>query len=200
MYNSFKNVTGSLSRGSAGEINAGSMADIAFLLLIFFLVTTTMSTDLGILRKLPQMTTDPAPVTLHKRDIMEVWINRDNQLMVRGELLPLNQLRGKAKEFISNAENLANLPKKETIVLKGIGSVDVTSNHLISLQSDRGTSYNTYVAVQNELTAAYNELRDEFSNRNYRNSFNDLSKEKQDIVSEVYPMRISEAEPNLTGE
>lgn len=176
------------------EINAGSMADIAFLLLIFFLVTTTMNTDLGITRKLPPISTETPP-EVYKRNTFIVLVNRDNKLMVQGKNVDVKELRALAKEFIENKNDQEDLPERKEREFPVLGSVMVTPFHIISLQSDRGTSFGTFIAVQNELTAAYNELRDELSMKQWGKSFNELDPDYKSIVLDVYPAKISEAEP-----
>jgi biopolymer transport protein ExbD len=184
------------------EINAGSMADIAFLLLIFFLVTTTMDTDSGIVRKLPPMpepNSEQEDIQIKERNIFVVLVNRDDQLLVEGEQMNIKDLRKAAKEFIENPANLADLPAKETVTFDFLGPLEVTKKHVISLQNDNGTTYKTYIAVQNELAAAYNELRDELSLSRFSKKFEDLDKEHKDVIEDVYPMKISEAEPKNVG-
>lgn len=179
------------------------MADIAFLLLIFFLVSTTMDTDMGIVRKLPPMPQEDQqvdkPVEVRERNIFVVLVNRNNQLLVEGEIMNIRDLRKAAKEFISNPYNDPHLPAKEIVQTKYFGPIEVTTKHVISLQNDRGTSYETYIAVQNELAAAYTELRNDISERYFGTKFDKLDQERQDAVEEVYPMKISEAEPKNVG-
>lgn len=184
------------------EVNAGSMADIAFLLLIFFLVTTTMDTDSGIVRKLPPMpepNTEQEDIQIKERNIFVVLVNRNNQLLVEGEHIDIRNLRKVAKDFIENPANNPNLPAKEPKDFKYLGTMEVTSKHVISLQNDRGTSYKTYIAVQNELAAAYTELRDELALRKWGKRFEDLDDDYKKVVEDVYPMKISEAEPRNVG-
>ncbi len=196
-----------MARRDLQEINAGSMADIAFLLLIFFLVSTTMDTDMGIVRKLPPMPeekTQEEEVKVKERNIFVVLVNKDNQLLVEGELMDIKDLRKAAKEFIENPYDDPNLPAKELVDVPIFGPVEVTKNHVISLQNDRGTSYEMYIAVQNELAAAYNELRDELSMRKFGVKFSelgddDVGKQRQKAIEEIYPMKISEAEPKNIG-
>ncbi len=196
-----------MARRELQEINAGSMADIAFLLLIFFLVSTTMDTDMGIVRKLPPMPEEQSQeeeVKVKERNIFVVLVNRDNQLLVEGELMNIKDLRDAAKKFIVNPYNDPDLPAKEWIDVDYFGQVEVTKNHVISLQNDRGTSYEMYIAVQNELAAAYNELRDELSMRRFGVKYDDLGnddegKARKEAIEEVYPMKISEAEPKNIG-
>ncbi|MFW9596326.1 MAG: biopolymer transporter ExbD [Paludibacter sp.] len=184
------------------EINSSSMADIAFLLLIFFLVTTSMSTSTGLARRLPQPLPDDVevpPVDVNKRNIFVVKINSQNQLLVQGEEISIKDLRERAKEFIKNEANDENLPVKKPVTIPLIGTIEITKDHVISLQNDVDTQYQAYIEAQNELVAAYNELRDEISKQRFGKAFADLDEEHQTAVQEVYPQKISEAEPKNYG-
>ena len=172
------------SNRSVPEINAGSMADIAFLLLIFFLVTTTMDVDTGIGRKLPPTAEEQEPEDMqgNARNIYEVYVNKQDQLLVEDEIIQIEDLREGAKKFIdNNGKNpqLSDSPEKA----------------IISLVNSRGTSYETYIDVQNELTAAYNELRNTAAMNKYRMNYTELDKAKRKIIRKMYPMKISEAPP-----
>jgi biopolymer transport protein ExbD len=182
------------------EINGGSLADIAFLLLIFFLVTTTMDVDSGLSRKLPPILPDDMekPPDIKERNVFIVLINSKNQLQVEGQLLGINSLREEAKEFIANPNDLETLPEKKDVEVDFFGVYPV-SKQVISLQNDRGTSYETYISVQNELAAAYNELRDELAMQRFGKKFDALGEEEQKAVRTIYPQRISEAEPKNVG-
>ncbi len=185
------------------EINAASMADIAFLLLCFFMMVTTMNTDTGLGRMLPP----PVPVIeddtppIKERNVFEILINSQNQLLVEGAPMQLRDLKDATKHFILNPMNEGHLPEKEAKELPGLGVVVVTPRATISLQNDRGTQYQTYLAVQNELQKAYNELRNEFARSYFGAPYDELASEEQEIVrKEIYPQRISEAEPrNVKG-
>ena len=171
------------------ELNASSMADIAFLLLVFFLVTTTMNPDTGITVKLPPWSEDDQEeVKLNKRNVFAVLVNANNELLVRGEPEEVGSLRERAKEFIANPnhrEDLAEVPNKA----------------IISLKNDRGTKYETYLMVYNELKAAYRELWDAECQRLYGVPYSDdLSIEKKKAVRAKYPFILSEAEPSAYGE
>jgi biopolymer transport protein ExbD len=185
------------------EINAGSMADIAFQLLIFFLVATTMDTDSGIFRKLPPMPEEEQKEEkeIKDRNIFVVLVNKDNQLLVENELMDIRNLREAAKEFIANPANKDDLPERVPEEINHFGLIPVTKYHVISLQNDRGTSYGTYIAVQNELTAAYNELRNELSITKFGIRYDDLKEDddRKDAVEDVYPLKISEAVPKNIG-
>ena len=183
------------------EINSSSMADISFLLLIFFLVTTSMAVDKGLTRKLPPpvLSQEETNIDVKERNVMIILLNSNNQLMVQGEYANIKELKDKAKEFIRNPHNKEELPEKRDTILPNLGNITYTKNHVISLQSDRGTEYQAYLEVQNELTAAYNELRDELSKENFGSVFIDLPSHLQDEVRVVYDQKISEAEPKNYG-
>lgn len=184
------------------EINSSSMADIAFLLLIFFLVTTSMNTSTGLSRRLPApLPKDMVvpPVDVNKRNIFVVKVNSQNQLQVQGELMDIHDLRRRAKEFIKNENNEANLPVKTLVNIPLIGDIEVTKDHVISLQNDVDTQYQIYISVQNELVAAYNELRNELAKQKFGSNLEDLKEDQQKAIQAVYPQKISEAEPKNYG-
>ena len=184
------------------EINSSSTADIAFLLLIFFLVTTTMVANKGLSRQLPPMPQDDQKkedVKVNRRNIFVVLINSNDQLLVANEYMNINQLKDKAKEFILNKNDDPNLPVRTLQEFEGYGPAMVTKDHLISLQNDRGTSYAAYIQVQNELSAAYDEIRDEAAKAKWGVGYNDLDEDRQKIIRQVYPQKISEAEPKNYG-
>jgi biopolymer transport protein ExbD len=198
-----------MSRREIPEINAGSMADIAFLLLIFFLVTTTMDTDTGLIRKLPEIppADQPPPPKINKRNIFEILVNKNNQLLVEDQYMQVTDLRAKVKEFIKSEQGNENLPEFKMTEIPQLGVVPV-SKQIISLQNDMGTSYEMYIKVQNELVAAYNELRNEFALQKFgkpytelvqKSGSSDLMEEKMKAVKKFYPQRISEAEPKKVG-
>lgn len=186
-----------MSKKEVPEANASSCADIAFTLLIFFLVATTMSTDTGLARMLPQIVPenqDDAP-PVKERNVFQVSINYKNDLLVEGEwMTDIRQLRGRAKEFIANPTDDPTLPEKQETEVPFFGTYRV-SKGVISLQNDRGSEYQAYLKVQNELQAAYNELRDELAKEKFKKPYADCSSDEQDAIKKIYPQRISEAEP-----
>lgn len=234
-----------MARRPLQEINAGSMADIAFLLLIFFLVTTTMDQDIGILRQLPPPVPEdmPEPPEVKKRNVYEVLVNSQDQLLVEGEPMDIRNLKEGAIEFYTNPRNSPDLPQLKLVTrsmvqeninqlrqaiaenpdnkdlkdkledwedkmnaIELIGEYrELPSSALISLQNDRGTSYEMYIKVQNELSAAVNQLRNELAREKFNVEYSELSpsddadKPKIKAIRAVYPQRISEAEPKDIG-
>lgn len=183
------------------EIPAASLADIAFMLLIFFLVTTTMDVDSGLERRLPQWV-PPEQLDedqqIKERNVFVVLVNRNNDLLVEGEYANIGNLRERAKEFMANPYNDKTLPEKEPKQVPYFGEMMITKG-VISLRNDLDTQYGTYIAVQNELVAAINELRDELSRQQFGKPYDELDMDQQNAVREVYPSRISEAEPKKVG-
>ena len=183
-------------------INASSTADIAFMLLIFFLITTSMDTDRGLARRLP-----PPPenkdqkddIIVKERNVLQVRLNKDDQLMVGGEWSDIKQLTEKAKEFIANPNDDPNMPEKHAKNIPFFGDVMITEKHVISVQNDVGTSYEAYLQVQNELVAAYNELRSELAKSKFGKEYAECSEEEKDAIMDYYPQKISEAEPKKYG-
>ena len=207
-----------MARRSAPEVNAGSMADIAFLLLIFFLVTTTIETDSGINRKLPPMDEIIDPPIIKERNIFTVVVNKNNQILVEEKPMDLRDIRKEAVAFLDNGGGLGGEACDYCQGNKDRSSSDNPEKAIISLKNDRETDYKVYISVQNELVAAYNELRDrEFTrlypsenmsyveaDKKYSDPRSDKTlkeklKEKLSVIKTLYPMKLSEAEPNKTG-
>ena len=179
------------------EINSSSTADIAFLLLCYFLMTTTMDQDMGLQRRLPPIPDPNQKVEdqkVNRRNIIVVKINSADRLLAGTEPMDVVFLKDKIKEFLTNPNNDPNLPEKEEIEIEGFGKCPV-SKGVISLQNDRGTSYEAYSAVQNELVKAVNELRDAWAMANFGKPYASLDEDRQGIVRKAVPQNISEAEP-----
>ena len=187
-------------------LNTTSTADISFMLLIFFLVTTSMDTDMGLARRLPKPP-DPdqedATMDIKKRNILYVRLNFNGQLWLEDETTrgyaEISELRPRVKEFIKNEQNLSVLPEKHVKNIDLLGQCFVTDKHVISVQTDRATPYNAYFQVQNELVAAYNELRNELSKQKFGREYQNLKDEEKKAIREYYPQNISEAEPKKYG-
>ena len=205
-----------MARRDVPEVNAGSMADIAFLLLIFFLVTTTIEKDSGIARTLPPIDEIEEEVNIRKRNLFIVNVNKDDQLLVNEEPMDLKDLRQAAMDFIDNGgapqgtADYCDFCKG----LRDSRSSDNPEKAIISLQNDRLTSYKMYIAVQNELVAAYNELRNRESQRLYGWNYTEVknaiaegnfrgdvvaAEERLKEIQKMIPQKLSEAEPRSRG-
>ncbi len=200
-------------RGAPPEVNAGSMADIAFLLLIFFLVTTTIETDAGLDRMLPPIDdSEVVPPVIKEKNIFAVTINKSGQLLVEEELTDITKLKDKAIAFLDNG-GAANGTPEFCSFCKGkrdVKSSDNPTKAIISLKNDRETKYGVYITVQNEIVAAYNELRNREAQRLYKRDFTDMEEEysnpetsdetkevlKKKIknIQTLFPQKFSEAE------
>lgn len=209
-----------MAKRAAPEVNAGSMADIAFLLLIFFLVTTTIEKDKGLLRSLPPIDdSEVDPPIIKQKNLFTVLINRNNQLLVEDEQMELKDLRKAAIEFLDNGGG-TNPAGESCDYCKGLRSTS-SSDHpekaIISMKHDRETTYEKYMDVQNELVAAYNVLREREAARLYRKYYPDAEKvftamleekeknqfskdetlnERIETIKKLFPMKLSEAEPD----
>ena len=183
-------------------LNASSTADISFILLIFFLITTSMDTDSGLARRLPQPP-DPdqedAQIDVKERNVLNVRLNGAGDLMINSDISDIKELRARAKEFVKNEADLSSLPEKHVKEIDLLGPCYITDKHVISVQTDRSTPYNIYFEVQNELVAAYNELREELSRAKFGRSFEFLTDEQKVAIKTYYPQKISEAEPRNYG-
>lgn len=203
-----------MAKRSVPEINAASMADIAFLLLIFFLVTTTIETDSGISRRLPPIDDNTERVDIRQKNILTVMINKDDQLLVGDDPMELQDLRQRAMEFLDNGGGVGEEACDYCQGERDPRSSDNPDKAVISLQNDRATSYKMYIAVQNELVAAYNDLRDRESQRLYGKDYREMEstyndpnwrgdkaklKEQLDVVRAMYPQKLSEAEPRKSS-
>ena len=187
------------------EINASSQADIAFTVLIFFLVVSTMDIDTGLVRMLPPMA-DPnvkqEDIKVKERNLLLVFVSGSGNIMAGGKVISLSALKDKAKEFILNPLDDKNLPEKKVTDIEmpdGSKWTYPVSEGVISLQNTRDTSYQRYIEVQNELTRAFNEVRDEVSMNKFSKKFADLDEAERKVITKAIPMKISEAEPRKMG-
>lgn len=198
-------------------LNASSMADVSFLLLTFFLLVSNMDTDTGLARRLPpppQVNQEQTTMEVQRRNLLVVLVNSRNETFVRnqaGDIWYSNEaellgkggkvgLKDKVKEFVLNTQNRPEFPELyEEDFGAPIGVVPVTGDHVISLQNDATTSYKAYIAVQNELVKAYNELRQDAAIKYFGMAYDQLREEQQSQINDMYPQRISEAEPKNYG-
>ncbi len=194
-----------MAKKKTPEVRADSQADIAFLLLIFFLVATTMNTDTGLTRMLPPMPPEDQKqedIKVKERNLMLVLISGSGQIMAgvpgKQEIIDLHELKDKAKEFVVNPYDDPNLPEKKAKEIEmpdGSKWTYPVSEGVISLQTTRDTNYQAYIMVQNELTRAFNEVRDEVSMKRFGAKFLNLTEEERKVISTAVPLKISEAEP-----
>lgn len=199
-------------RAGAPEVSAGSMADIAFLLLIFFLVTTTIETDAGLDRMLPPIEPPDTDVVIKQKNIFQVNINKSGQLLADDELIELKDLREKAMAFLDNGGAPSGTPDYCSYCKgkRDASSSDNPTKAIISLKNDRETKYSTYITVQNELVGAYNDLRNREAQRLFKTNFVEMEarylnpetsdevkeelKEKVKRIQDLFPQKLSEAE------
>lgn len=209
-----------MAKRAAPEVNAGSMADIAFLLLIFFLVTTTIEKDKGILRSLPPIDdTETVPPIIKQRNLFTILVNRENRLLVEDEEMDIKDLRQAAIDFLDNGGG-TNAAGERCDYCKGKrlnteqhgdkASSDHPDKAIITLKHDRETSYGRYIEVQNELVAAYNFLREREAQRLFKRTYTSMLEEKEKNqfskdeklneqitrIKDMFPMKLSEAEPD----
>ena len=186
-----------MSKRKTPGLNTGAMSDISFLLLTFFLLTSSINTEQGIPRKLPPPKTEDAKgmkVDINKRNVLNVLVNFRDEISVNGDVIMVSDLKARAKEFFANPTNDPSLPEKVSKPIDGIGDFQV-SKGVVSLTNDQGTSYNMYVQVQNELQRAVNELRNETALQYFGKKYDALDSAAQRAVSTAIPMNISEAPP-----
>ena len=177
------------------EINSSSQADIAFLLLCFFLMTTSMDVDYGITRRLPPpVEQNDDDVKVKERNVMNVLINKNNKLMVNGRPSDVSLLKDEAKNFMTPHPGDETAPEVEPKTFDLLGEV-MMSKGVISLQNDRGTSYAMYISVQNELARAFNELKEEMAWKHFHKHYDQLNEDQTKAVNDAVPVRVSEAEP-----
>lgn len=177
------------------QLNTSSTADMAFLLLTFFLMTTTMNVDSGIQRNLPPIPEEKdLAAEVNQRNALLVKVSQWNELLIGGERSDISLLKDKVIEFVQNPYNEPNLSDKKETEVNLIGNVMV-SEGVVSLQNDRGTNYGTYIEVQNELTRAFNEMRDQAAKKYFGQPYSELDESRRKAINEAVPLKISEAEP-----
>ena len=146
-----------MSKKDSPEINAGSMADIAFLLLIFFLVTTTMDVDSGILKKIPQKEKHPREITIKEKNILEITINKNNELFINEQTVAISELKEIALSFIDNGGGF-NIEGENCSWCNGDKnpkSSDHPTKAVIAIDADRNADYGFYITVLDNVNSAY---------------------------------------------
>lgn len=163
-------------RHEVPQLNTTSTADISFMLLTFFLMTTSMDSDKGLPRQLPPMPDEKQEQAqeVKKKDVMNVYLHEDNSLTVDEQPVKIAALKAKVETFVAHSKD-----------------------HIISIQADRKANYETYFAMQNEIMLAYSDLRNSYSKKKYGKRFSELTPEQSEVVKAQYPQRISEAEPQV---
>ena len=179
------------------KINSTSSADIAFVILFFFLLVGSLDSKSGIYRRLAPATSETAikkQNLIEERNILSISIRDDNKIYLKEDTVALREIRKIAKVFIENPDNKDFLPQKTMVDIPGLGFFPVSRDAVVNLDISRKSHYQTYISVLSELTAAYNELRNELANEKFRKQFIDLSEEQQTAIREAYPLQISEKE------
>lgn len=175
-------------------LNTTSTADISFMLLIFFLVTSSMNTDKGLPRQLPppEDTTEEQEVEIKQRNVLELELDADDRLTLNGESADYAELTQRVAEFVANKGEDPSLPEKSEREVHLFGLVKVSDRHVIKIQVNRNTSYNAYFEMQNAIARGYNNLRDRLARSRFGHAYAVCSQEERDAVAMVYPKRISE--------
>ncbi|MDD7438216.1 MAG: biopolymer transporter ExbD [Bacteroidales bacterium] len=184
------------------QINGSSTADISFILLLFFLLTTSMGTDSGLARQLPPAVPpdqQDVSVDINRRNMLRVNVNNLGQILANGEVVNLDGLREKVIEFVLNENDRADLAERVVETFPLVGAQKVTKNHVISLTNTVDTRYSDYILVQNELTKAYMQIRDQQSRKLFGVSLEDANTQQQEVLIKMYPQKISEANPREFG-
>ena len=176
------------------QLNTTSTADISFMLLIFFLVTSSMDTDKGLTSQLPppEDTTEQQEQEVKQRNVLELRLDADDVLTCNGEVISNNELTKRVEDFVANAGDVADLPEKSEREVHLIGKCRVSDRHIITIEADRQTTYNAYFEMQNAIVRAYRQLREKMARQQYGHSFNQCSDAERDAIKARYPQRISE--------
>ena len=176
------------------QLNTTSTADISFMLLIFFLVTSSMDTDKGLTSQLPppEDSTEQQDQEVKKRNVMELQLDAADVLTCNGEAISADELTKRVEDFVANVSDAAELPEKSEREVHLLGRCRVSDRHIITIEADRQTTYNAYFEMQNAIARGYNNLRDRLAKSRFGHVFAACSQEERDAVTMVYPKRISE--------
>ena len=174
-------------------INMASMADISFTLLILFLVVTSMDDDKGLTRMLPPVTEDVAQLPeVTERNVLTIEMTADNSVMIQGEKVAMKDVKTRVMNFVDNPDNLPDLPEKHEKDIELLGKCMVTDGHVIQLEADTKTEYETYFKVQDAIVAAYRQLRDNLAQKRFHTSYENCNERQREALRTFYPQRVSE--------
>lgn len=174
-------------------LNTASVADISFTLLILFLVVTSMDEDKGVARLLPQLADKQQTAEIADRNMMKLRIDEANRVFIDDEPVEMGEIKARVMTFVENPQNLPTLPEKRTIDIYGIGKRGVTEGHVIQVDASRQADYNTYFRVQNQIVAAYGQLRDNLALHQFHHHYDECTEEQRAALRECYPQRVSES-------
>jgi biopolymer transport protein ExbD len=183
-------------------VNATSTADIAFILLLFFLLTGSLNPDKGIFRRLLPDTSEARlkkKKDIERRNFLAFEITADNTVLMEGEPVPTAEIRPAAKRFITNPDNETNLPQKLPLEIENIGTVETAADAVISLTVSREANYETYIRTFGELSAAYDEARNDVAISMTGKPFSRLTADRQNAIREAMPIHIYEKETEQKG-
>ncbi len=188
-------------RPSVPELNATSTADISFMLLIFFLMPSSMDTDKGLPRQLPppEESQEQQELLVKERNVMALQLDADNRLTCNGEPISHEELIRRVAEFVANDADDVSLPEKSEREVHLLGRQRVSDRHIITIQADRRTSYDAYFQMQDAIVAGYNQLRNRLARSRFGRPYAQCSQEEREAIALVYPQRVSEHQPEDTG-
>ena len=173
-------------------INTASIADISFTLLILFLVVTSMDDDNGMSRMLPPLSTEQQPTAMSQRNVLRIEVSSGNDITINGDSVGIGEVRERVAAFVDNPANDPNLPEKVERDIYPLGKCMVTENHVVQIEADRRSDYNTYFSIQHEIVAAYAQLRDSLALRRFQKQYALCSEEQRTALRKYYPQKVSE--------
>lgn len=181
-------------------INMASIADISFTLLILFLVVTSMDDDKGLARMLPPVTPDMSELPeVTERNVLNIEMTADNSVMIQGEKVGIQDVKSRVMDFVDNPDNLPDLPEKHAVDIELLGECMVTDGHVIQLEADTKTAYETYFKVQDAIVAAYRQLRENLAMKRFHVSYAECNERQREALRTYYPQRVSEVY-NMEGD
>ena len=178
-------------------INTASIADISFTLLILFLVVTSMDDDNGMSRMLPPLANEQQAASVSQRNVLRIVVSPNNDITLNGDSLTIDQVKKRVVEFVDNPNDDPNLPEKMQRDIYPLGKCMITENHVVQIEADRRSDYNTYFSIQHEIVAAYAQLRDSLAMRRFQKHYAQCNEEQRTALRKYYPQKVSE---NFVGE